>query len=438
MTLVTTGRGVRPALQTAGIVSVVDTYPCPACGGVAERDRGVPVVRSRARPGRRRARAAQPDPGRAGRRDPPARDDRVGAAGPAGPAAGPAHALTAALARQLAAANEAGAARTATPPPARAGPRGRAEHGAEPDRRPAQTAPRPRHRGRRQPPRGRRPGRPPPTRPRARRPRRARRRTPCSPWAGSCSAIAAVVFAGVFYSTTQPAGGPSSWPSRTTLALGMPVLLARRRLTATAETIAGLGLLLVLLDGYVAYSANLAGLARALAPAVRRRPVRPGRGGRARLPPGHPPAGAAVRRPARGPAAAAAGRRAPRRSAATGSRPSFAVVAAQNLAAVVLLRREPVRRRRGRPRDARRCPPVLAADAARAGLGAVRPGAGRRRPGWPTASLVRADTVAEAVRALARRPAGRGGRHRGGPPVRPRRAAPRRDRRGRRGRDRLR
>ena len=73
--------------------------------------------------------------------------------------------------------------------------------------------------------------------------------------------IAAIVFAGVFYTSTQTGGRAFILALGTTLALGIPVLLARRRLTATAETIAGLGLLLVLLDGYVAQRANLAGLA---------------------------------------------------------------------------------------------------------------------------------------------------------------------------------
>ena len=72
--------------------------------------------------------------------------------------------------------------------------------------------------------------------------------------------IAAIVFTGLFYSTTQTGGRAFILGIATTLCLGVPVLLARRTLTATAETIAGLGLLLVLLDGYVAYSADLAGL----------------------------------------------------------------------------------------------------------------------------------------------------------------------------------
>jgi hypothetical protein len=78
---------------------------------------------------------------------------------------------------------------------------------------------------------------------------------------GVLLAIAAVVFAGLFYSTTQSGGRAFILAVATTLALGVPVLLARKRLVATAETIAGFGMLVVLLDGYVAYSADLAGVA---------------------------------------------------------------------------------------------------------------------------------------------------------------------------------
>jgi hypothetical protein len=69
--------------------------------------------------------------------------------------------------------------------------------------------------------------------------------------------IAAVVFAGLYY--TDKAGRAFVLVIATTLCLGLP-LLARRRLTATAEAIASLGLLLVFLDGYTAYTAGLAGL----------------------------------------------------------------------------------------------------------------------------------------------------------------------------------
>ena len=78
---------------------------------------------------------------------------------------------------------------------------------------------------------------------------------------GVLLAIAAVVFAGLFYTSTQSGGRAFILAVATTLALGLPVLLARRSLLATAETIAGFGMLMVLLDGYVAYSANLAGVA---------------------------------------------------------------------------------------------------------------------------------------------------------------------------------
>ena len=74
-------------------------------------------------------------------------------------------------------------------------------------------------------------------------------------------AIAIIAITWVFYTTAQIGGRAFILGIATTLALGVPVLLARRTLTATAETIAGLGLLLVLLDGYAAYSSDLAGLA---------------------------------------------------------------------------------------------------------------------------------------------------------------------------------
>jgi hypothetical protein len=73
--------------------------------------------------------------------------------------------------------------------------------------------------------------------------------------------IAAIVLTGgLFLAKTPPGGRAVILAVATTIALGLPVLLARRALTATAETIAGFGLLLVLLDGYVAYTADLAGL----------------------------------------------------------------------------------------------------------------------------------------------------------------------------------
>lgn len=78
--------------------------------------------------------------------------------------------------------------------------------------------------------------------------------------------LVAIALTWVFYTTAQTGGRAFVLATATTIALGGPVLLARRTLTATAETIAGLGLLLVLLDGYAAYSSNLAGLATVPAP----------------------------------------------------------------------------------------------------------------------------------------------------------------------------
>jgi hypothetical protein len=78
--------------------------------------------------------------------------------------------------------------------------------------------------------------------------------------------IAAVVFASLFYATTATAGRAAVLGTATALALGVPVLLARRTLTATADTIAAVGLLLVLLDGYVAYQGNVAGVHAVAAP----------------------------------------------------------------------------------------------------------------------------------------------------------------------------
>jgi len=69
--------------------------------------------------------------------------------------------------------------------------------------------------------------------------------------------IAAIVFTGLFYTTTQTGGRAFILGIATTLCLGVPVLLARRTLTATAETIAGLGLLLALSLG-IAWSSSSA------------------------------------------------------------------------------------------------------------------------------------------------------------------------------------
>ena len=78
--------------------------------------------------------------------------------------------------------------------------------------------------------------------------------------------IAAIVFTGLYYGANS-GGRAFVLAIATTLCLGIPVLLARRTLTATAETIASIGLLLVFLDGWIAYTSNLAGLA-AVPPAL--------------------------------------------------------------------------------------------------------------------------------------------------------------------------
>ena len=72
--------------------------------------------------------------------------------------------------------------------------------------------------------------------------------------------IAAVVVTGLFYTTSATGGRALVLAVATLLALSVPLLLTRRTLTATAETIAAFGLLLVLLDGYAAYNADLVGL----------------------------------------------------------------------------------------------------------------------------------------------------------------------------------
>ncbi len=77
---------------------------------------------------------------------------------------------------------------------------------------------------------------------------------------GILLALAAIVIAGVYYTTTASGGRAAVLAIATTVFLGVPVLLTRNTLTATAETIASIALLLVLLDGYTAYKANLAGI----------------------------------------------------------------------------------------------------------------------------------------------------------------------------------
>lgn len=72
---------------------------------------------------------------------------------------------------------------------------------------------------------------------------------------------AAVVFTAVAWAAYGVGGRAAILAVVTALALGAPLLALRRQLTATAETFAAVGLLLVLLDGYAAWYVNLFGLA---------------------------------------------------------------------------------------------------------------------------------------------------------------------------------
>jgi hypothetical protein len=70
---------------------------------------------------------------------------------------------------------------------------------------------------------------------------------------------AAVFLAVVAFATVGTGGRIVLLTIVTPLTLALPVVLFRRRLIATAETVASVGLLLVLLDGYVAWSLGLFG-----------------------------------------------------------------------------------------------------------------------------------------------------------------------------------
>ncbi|MGE5828900.1 MAG: SCO7613 C-terminal domain-containing membrane protein [Micromonosporaceae bacterium] len=75
--------------------------------------------------------------------------------------------------------------------------------------------------------------------------------------------VGAIVFTGVAFTTDRSAAERIvTLALSTTVALLLPLLLARRALRATAETVAALGLLLVLLDGYAAYVNDLLGVQR--------------------------------------------------------------------------------------------------------------------------------------------------------------------------------
>ncbi|MBM0278686.1 hypothetical protein JM949_26895, partial [Micromonospora sp. STR1s_6] len=72
---------------------------------------------------------------------------------------------------------------------------------------------------------------------------------------------AAVVFTAVAWAAVGVGGRALILAGFTALTLGVPLLAVRRGLRGTAETFAAVGLLLVVLDGYAAWSVNLAGVA---------------------------------------------------------------------------------------------------------------------------------------------------------------------------------
>ncbi|WP_203834401.1 SCO7613 C-terminal domain-containing membrane protein [Winogradskya humida] len=78
---------------------------------------------------------------------------------------------------------------------------------------------------------------------------------------GLLLAIAAIVFTAVAWSQFGLRGRAGLLAVATVVALAAPLFALRRKLTATAETFAAIGLLLVLLDGYAAWYVNLFGLA---------------------------------------------------------------------------------------------------------------------------------------------------------------------------------
>ena len=72
---------------------------------------------------------------------------------------------------------------------------------------------------------------------------------------------AAVVFTAVAWAAVGVAGRALILVAFTVLALAVPLLAVRRGLRGTAETFAAVGLLLVVLDGYAAWSVDLFGVA---------------------------------------------------------------------------------------------------------------------------------------------------------------------------------
>ncbi len=78
---------------------------------------------------------------------------------------------------------------------------------------------------------------------------------------GLLLAIAAIVFTAVAWAQFGVGGRAVLLAAFTGAALAVPLLARRRGLTATAETFAAVGLLLILLDGYAAWYVNLFGVA---------------------------------------------------------------------------------------------------------------------------------------------------------------------------------
>ncbi|BCJ50782.1 hypothetical protein Asp14428_22570 [Actinoplanes sp. NBRC 14428] len=78
---------------------------------------------------------------------------------------------------------------------------------------------------------------------------------------GLLLAVAAIVFTAVAWSQFGVRGRAGLLAAVTVVALAAPLAALRRRLSATAETFAAVGLLLVLLDGYAAWYVNLFGIA---------------------------------------------------------------------------------------------------------------------------------------------------------------------------------
>jgi hypothetical protein len=79
---------------------------------------------------------------------------------------------------------------------------------------------------------------------------------------GLLLAGAAVVLAVFGFGSLGALGRVGMLALATVILLTLPMMLIRRRLTATAETVASVGLLMVLLDGYVIWSLRLLGAAR--------------------------------------------------------------------------------------------------------------------------------------------------------------------------------